>query len=229
MGSLAHFTPALFEFLAELSLNNNREWFQANKARYEKDVRGALVQFVADFGEKLSEISPHMVADTRPSGGSVFRIYRDVRFSKDKSPYKTNAAVHFRHEVGRQVHGPGFYLHIEPGNAFGSAGMWMPNSETLGKIRGAIVANPGKWERIVGDETFRSMFTLEGDSLKRAPKGFDPEHPLIEHLKRKSFVTVTTFDEDEVCSPDFIDLYADTCRAAATFSEFLTRAVGLDW
>ena len=166
---------------------------------------------------------------TRPSGGSVFRIYRDLRFSKDKSPYKTNAAVHFRHEAGRQVHGPGFYLHIEPGNAFSGAGMWIPNSETLGKIRGAIVANPGTWERIVGDETFRSMFTLEGDSLKRAPKGFDPEHPLIEHLKRKSFVAVTTFDEDEVCSPDFIDLYADSCRAAAPFSEFLTTAVGLDW
>ena len=121
----------------------------------------------------------------------MFRIYRDLRFSKDKSPYKTNASVHFRHEAGRQVHGPGFYLHMEPGNAFFGGGMWMPNSETLGKIRGAIVANPGKWERIVGDETFRSMFTLEGDSLKRAPKGFDPEHPLIEHLKRKSFVAVT--------------------------------------
>ena len=229
MGSLAYFTPALFEFLAELSMNNNREWFQANKARYERDVKGALMQFVADFGEKLNEISPHMVADTRPSGGSVFRIYRDVRFSKDKSPYKTNAAVHFRHEVGRQVHGPGFYLQIEPGNAFSGAGMWMPNSETLGKIRGAIVANPGKWERIVGDETFRSMFTLEGDSLKRAPKGFDPDHPLIEDLKRKSFVAVTNFDEDEVCSPDFIDMYAGACRAAAPFSEFLTTAVGLEW
>ena len=105
----AHFTPALFEFLRELADNNNREWFQDNKARYERDVRDALVQFVADFGDRLHEISPHMVADPKLSVGSIFRIYRDVRFSKDKSPYKTNAGMHFRHEVGREVHGPGLH------------------------------------------------------------------------------------------------------------------------
>ena len=229
MDPTAHFTPALFEFLAELSMNNNREWFQANKARYERDVRNPLLYFVADFGEKLREISPHMVADPRPSGGSMFRIYRDVRFSKDKSPYKTNAGAHFRHEVGREVHGPGFYLHLQPGSVFAGAGIWMPNSATLGKIRGAIVENPGRWERIVGDEDFSSRFTLEGDALKRAPKGIDPAHPLIEHLKLKSFAAGTTFDEDDVISPGFIDSYADACRTAAPFSEFLTKAVGLDW
>ena len=170
-----------------------------------------------------------MVADPRKSGGSVFRIYRDVRFSRDKSPYKTNAGAHFRHEVGREVHGPGFYLHLEPGNVFGGAGTWMPNSATLGKIRGAIVANPEKWVRIVNDESFESMYTLEGDSLKRAPRGFDPEHPLIDHLKRKSFVAGTVFNEDDACSPDFIDQYANACRTAASFCEFLTTAVGLDW
>ena len=107
MAASPHFTPALFGFLSELADNNNREWFQDNKARYERDVRDALVNFVIDFGEILQEISPHMVADPRLSGGSIFRIYRDVRFSKDKSPYKTNAGIHFRHEVGRKVHGPG--------------------------------------------------------------------------------------------------------------------------
>ena len=180
MGPAAHFSPALFEFLAELSMNNNREWFQANKARYERDVRNPLLEFVADFGERLRTISPHMVADPRASGGSMFRIYRDVRFSKDKSPYKTNAGAHFRHEVGREVHGPGFYLHLQPGSVYAGAGIWMPNSATLGKIRGAIVENPGRWERIIGDEAFSSRFNLEGDSLKRAPKGIDPDHPLIE-------------------------------------------------
>ena len=229
MGPTAHFKPALFEFLAELSMNNNREWFQTNKVRYERDVRNPLLQFVADFGERLRAISPHMVADPRPTGGSMFRIYRDVRFSKDKSPYKTNAGAHFRHEVGREVHGPGFYLHLQPGMSFGGAGIWMPNSATLGKIRGAIVENPGRWERIVGDEAFESRFNLEGDSLKRAPRGIDPDHPLIEYLKLKSFAAGTSFDEDDVISPGFIDIYADACRTAAPFSEFLTRAVGLDW
>ena len=229
MSSSPHFTPALFEFLAELSMNNEREWFQANKARYERDVRDPMIEFVLDFGEKLRDISPHVVADPRKSGGSVFRIYRDVRFSRDKSPYKTNAGAHFRHETGREVHGPGFYLHLEPGNVFAGAGIWMPNSQTLGKIRGAIVANPEKWVRIVTDESFESVYTLEGDSLKRAPRGFDPEHPLIGYLKRKSFVAGTEFSEDDACSPDFIDQYADACRTAGPLCEFLTTAVGLDW
>ena len=229
MTSSTHFTPTLFEFLSELADNNNREWFQDNKARYERDVRDALVQFVSDFGERLGDISPHMVADPRLSGGSVFRIYRDVRFSKDKSPYKTNAGVHFRHEVGRAVNGPGLYLHLQPGLVFAGAGIWRPNSATVGKIRGSIVANPERWQNIVGDDGFRSVYELEGESLKRPPRGIDPDHPLIDHLKLKSFVATTTFTEEDACSPDFIDVYTNACTVAAPFSEFLTTAVGLDW
>ena len=229
MTSSTHFTLALFEFLSELADNNNREWFQDNKARYERDVRDALVQFVADFGEKLREISPHMVADPRLSGGSVFRIYRDVRFSKDKSPYKTNAGVHFRHEVGREVHGPGLYLHLQPGFLFAGAGIWRPNSATVGKIRGSIVANPDRWKSIVNNEEFISMYELEGESLKRPPRGIDPDHPLIDQLKLKSFVATTNFTEEDACSPDFIDVYANACEIASPFTGFLTTAVGLDW
>ena len=229
MTSSTHFTPALFEFLSELADNNNREWFQDNKVRYERDVRDALVQFVADFGEKLREISPHMVADPRLSGGSVFRIYRDVRFSKDKSPYKTNAGVHFRHEVGREVHGPGLYLHLQPGFLFAGAGIWRPNSATVGKIRGSIVANPGRWKSIVNNEEFISMYELEGESLKRPPRGIDPDHPLIDQLKLKSFVATANFTEEDACSPDFIDMYANACEIASPFTGFLTTAVGLDW
>ena len=229
MTSSTHFTPALFEFLSELADNNNREWFQANKSRYERDVRDSLVQFVADFGEKLREISPHMVADPRLSGGSVFRIYRDVRFSKDKSPYKTNAGVHFRHEVGREVHGPGLYLHLQPGFLFAGTGIWRPNSATAGKIRGAIVSNPGRWQGIINDDDFSSVYTLEGESLKRAPRGIDPDHPLIDHLKLKSFVATTSFTEEQACSPDFIDVYANVCEIASPFTGFLTTSVGLDW
>ena len=229
MTSSPHFTPALFEFLSDLAGNNNREWFQDNKARYEQDVRDALVQFVSDFGDRLQEISPHMVADPRLSGGSVFRIYRDVRFSKDKSPYKTNAGMHFRHEVGREVHGPGLYLHLQPGQVFAAAGIWRPNSATIGKIRGAIVANPDRWKSIVNEDEFNSMYSLEGESLKRAPRGIDPEHPLIDHLKLKSFAATTSFTQEEACSPDFMDVYADACKVASPFSEFLTTSVGLDW
>ena len=229
MTSSPHFTPALFEFLSDLAGNNNREWFQDNKARYEQDVRDALVQFVSDFGNRLREISPHMVADPRLSGGSIFRIYRDVRFSKDKSPYKTNAGMHFRHEVGREVHGPGLYLHLQPGQVFAAAGIWRPNSATIGKIRGAIVANPDRWKSIVNEDEFSATYSLEGESLKRAPMGIDPEHPLIDHLKLKSFAATTSFSQEEACSPDFMDVYADACKVASPFSEFLTTSVGLDW
>ena len=159
----------------------------------------------------------------------MFRIYRDVRFSRDKSPYKTNAGAHFRHQVGREVHGPGFYLHLEPGHVFVGAGIWHPNSETLGKVRATIVANPARWRRIVEDEGFRRRFRLEGDSLKRAPKGYDPDHPLIEDLKRKDFVAATSFSEAEACAPDFLDAFTDACRDAAPFTELLTVAVDLPW
>ena len=98
-----YFRPVLFEFLAELRENNNREWFQANKGRYESDVLAPLLEFVADFGSYLREISPHYVADPRLVGGSVFRIHRDLRFFRNKTPYKTAAAAHFRHETGREV------------------------------------------------------------------------------------------------------------------------------
>jgi uncharacterized protein (TIGR02453 family) len=225
----AHFAPEIFAFLAELRDNNNRQWFQANKGRYESDVRDPLLAFVADFAGPLRDISPHFVADPRPVGGSIFRIYRDVRFSKDKSPYKTQAAAHFRHEVGKEVHGPGFYLHLEPGGVFAGFGIWHPDLRTLSKIRDAIVANPARWRRIVSDDGFTGHYQLMGESLSRPPKGYDADHPLVEDLKRKDFVATMGFTEDDACSPGFPDRYAESCRGAGPFMEFLTVAVGLPW
>ena len=229
MAQRTHFGPALFEFLAELRLNNNREWFQANKGRYESYVQGPLMQFVADFAEPLHDIAPHLVADPRPSGGSVFRIYRDVRFSKDKSPYKTQAAVHFRHEVGKEVHGPGFYMHLSPGDVFAGAGMWHPDSKTLGKVRDSIVARSTQWKQLLSGMDFKAQHKLEGDSLSRPPKGYDPDHPLIEDLKRKDFLVSKSFSEENACSAGFIDQFAETCRTTSPLMKFLTTAVGLQW
>ena len=229
MSERPHFRPELFAFLAELGWNNNRQWFQANKARYHAQVLEPLLAFVGDFGERLQEISPHFVADPRPSGGSVFRIYRDVRFSKDKSPYKTHAAAHFRHEVGKEVHGPGYYIHLSPGDVLAGAGMWHPDSQTLGNVRDAIAGNPPRWRRVLSDKKFSESFELEGESLKRPPKGYDPSHPLIEDLKRKDFLVSARFDEAQACAADFIDRYAEVCRKSAPLMEFLTKAVGLPW
>src|SRR5262245_16529190 len=114
----AYFKPALFKFLKDLAKNNNRPWFEENKARFERDVRDPLLSFIGDFASPLAKISKHYLADPRPSGGSMFRIYRDTRFAKDKSPYKTHVAAHFRHSAGKDVHAPGFYVHLEPGQVF---------------------------------------------------------------------------------------------------------------
>jgi uncharacterized protein (TIGR02453 family) len=229
MAQKTYITPELFTFFRELKDNNNRDWFEVNKKRYESQVREPLLQFVADFGLRLAEISPHFVADTRRSGGSLFRINRDVRFSKDKSPFKTHAGVQFRHEVGKDAHAPGFYLHLEPGGVFVGVGIWQPDPPTLAKIREAIVAKPDKWRQVVTAEAFRTGFTRGGEMLKNPPKGFDPDHPFIEDLKYKDFIASTPFSEQEACAPNFMDRYTEACRAAAPFMAFLTTGLGLSW
>lgn len=225
----AYISPELFAFLRELKANNDRAWFEANKDRYERQVRQPLLVFIADFGLRLAEISRHYIADARPVGGSLFRVYRDVRFSPDKNPYKTAAGIQFRHESGKDVHAPGFYLHLEPDNVFVAAGLWRPDKPTLAKIRDTIVANPGRWQQVSGDAAFRSVYRLGGETLTRPPQGYDPDHPLITDLKRKEFIANINFSEADACDPAFIDRYAGTCRQAGPFMEFLTTAVGLPW
>ncbi len=224
-----HFSPELFDFLADLRANNDREWFQANKSRYERHVKEPLLRFIEDFEPYLHSISEHFVADARANGGSMFRIYRDVRFSKDKTPYKTQAAVHFRHDAGKSAHAPGFYLHLAPDEVFAGVGIWRPDSATVGRIRDRIVAEPGAWERAVNAAEFVDEFDLAGDSLKRPPKGFDPEDPHIEDLKRKDHVATCMFSEEEATAAGFIDAVAEGCRKASPYMEFLTTAVGLPY
>ena len=229
MNKDAYFNAKLFTFLRELCENNHREWFHANKDRYKSEVRYPLLRFIEDFGKRLHKISPHFIADPRPVGGSLFRIYRDARFSQGKPPYKTNAGVHFRHAQAKDVHAPGFYLHLEPDCVFAGSGIWHPERETLAKIREAIVANPAKWKRATNGKIFKRTCTLAGDSLKRAPKDYDPNHPLIEDLKRKDFLAHTDFTEEEVCAPDFMDRFTNACKASAPLVKFLARALALPY
>jgi uncharacterized protein (TIGR02453 family) len=230
MAGEAYFSPELFAFLTELRMNNNRGWFLANKDRYETVVRAPFLQFIADFGPLLRTISRHFVADPRTTGGSLFRIYRDARFSKDKSPYKTHAAAHFPHgATSRDVHAPGFYLHLEPDNCFAAAGLWHPDALLLGRVRDAIVTHSARWKRANSAKTFTSRFAAWGEKLKRAPSGYDPQHPCIDDLKRKDFVSIAQFTDGEACTPDFIDWFTESCRIAAPLMRFLTEAVGLPW
>jgi uncharacterized protein (TIGR02453 family) len=221
------FTSDLFRFLEDLRKHNDRVWFAKNKARYQDVVQEPALEFVQGFAGYLRKISPHFVADDRPVGGSLFRIYRDVRFSKDKSPYKIHVGLDFRHRVGRDVHAPSFYLHLQPGETFAAAGVWHPDREALEKIRTAIVARPDRWKRAAYGKEFRSRFHLSGDALKRAPAGFPADHPLAEDLKRKDHVSVAMLDERTVTSESFLPAYAELCRLTGPYVGFLCEALGL--
>ncbi len=223
----AFITPGLFRFLKQLRRNNDREWFNANKQRYLDEVRDPLLAFVSEFGAVLKKISPNMVADPRPSGGSLFRIYRDTRFAKDKSPYKTHAAMSFRNVKGKDVSAPGFYLHLQPGRIFAGAGMWHPPAEALASVRDAIVDQPDVGKRATRGKD--RALDDGGERLKRAPRGYDPEHPFVEDLKRKGFMRSETFTQKEVCAPDFIKRLGASCRRSSPLMAFLSSAVGVDW
>jgi uncharacterized protein (TIGR02453 family) len=215
------FTPGLFAFLRELAANNDREWFTANKARYVAEVQEPALAFVEDVGMRLPEVSRHLVADARTTGGSLFRIYRDVRFSKDKSPYKTHTGIQFRHAQTRDVHAPGFYLHLEPGTVFVACGVWHPDRDTLHAIRTAIAAKPRRWQAMVEEPEFREHFRLGGEALKRPPAGFDPEHPLIAELKRKDFIAIADLTESDAVASGFLDRFLALCGQAGGFMRFL--------
>ncbi len=224
-----YFTPATFKFLSQLATHNERDWFNANKARYLSDVQEPALQFIADFAPKLAGISEHLVADPRPQGGSLFRIYRDTRFSKDKTPYKTHIAMRFSHEAGLGVHAPGLYLHIEPGASYAGVGLWRPETALARTIREAIVADPAGWKKAAHGKAFVNRFTQDGDSLARPPQGFDPDHPLIEDLKRKDFVAGTSLEDSLITSDKLLTEYTAMAKTAAPFLGFLTEAMGLEF
>ena len=225
----SHFKRELFQFLDELNSNNRREWFEQNRARYERDVREPLITFIVDFAPRLKKISSSFIADPRPIGGSMFRIYRDVRFSTDKRPYKTHAAARFPHVMARDVHAPGYYLHLEAGNVFFGAGIWHPDPPTLAKIRDLIVANPRLWKKSIEDARFCKRWELSGETLTRPPKGYDPAHPLIDDLKRKDFIAIAGFSEADALSPSFIDRFTESCEAASPLMKFLAKALAIQF
>jgi uncharacterized protein (TIGR02453 family) len=218
-------SPRTFGFLRELAAHNERPWFEANKARYVAEVRDPLLRFVAAAGPKLGKLSRQIVADPRPVGGSLFRIHRDVRFSKDKSPYKTHAALSFRHSEARERPAPGFYLHLAPGDVFAGAGLWHAPPEAVEQVRDAIVASPERWAKVVR----ACPLGAEEDTLKRVPRGYDPEHRFALDLKRRSFTTGARFTQTQACADDFLERFVAACRRAEPLVEFLCRAVGVPW
>ncbi len=219
------FEPTIFQFLEELADNNNRPWFQENKGRYEREVLEPCLAFIRAFAPRLAKISEFFVASDRRVGGSLLRVYRDTRFAKDRSPYKTNAGIQFRHGFGRDIHAPGFYVHIEPRECFLALGLWRPDPDSLDRVRQAIVQRPDRWQQARDDRKFRRRFTLEGDRLKRPPRGFPADHPHVEDLKRTDFIGLEDLTEQDVLKEKFLDHVAASFAAARPFMRFLCDAL----
>lgn len=221
----SHFRKELFTFLKSLKRHNDRDWFLRNKERYDTFGKDAGQRFVADLQPYLKKICLDLKVVPSGTGGSMMRIYRDLRFSEDKSPYKTHVGFHFpfRPRKGEWPHMPGFYLHLGPGECFAGAGLWHADPRTLRKVRDAIVEAPDAWRRIT------RKITLGGDSLKKAPRGYDPAHPLGDDLKRLDFISSVTFSESQVCSASFLPRFHAACVKMAPLVRFIVEAQGLEW
>jgi len=223
------FPRSCIPYLKQLAKNNRRPWFNDNKHRYESAVREPALAFIESMAPELKKLSPHFRASAKKIGGSLMRVYRDTRFARDKTPYKTNIGIHFRHELAKDVHAPGFYVHIEPGNCFIGAGIWKPDSKILTKIREFISDNPHAWRKTTRRASFNRDFQFMGAVLKRAPRGIDPDHPLIDDLKRKDFIVRVGFDDAKIKDAAFVQYVARYFRKANSFMSYLCMAVDANY
>ena len=223
------FKPETLNFLNELAQNNNRDWFNENKSRYEEQVLDVALLFIQSMQKPLREIAPHFTAIPKRMGGSLMRVYRDTRFSKNKTPYKTNIGIQFRHEQAKDVHSPGFYVHVDPEQVFVGAGMWHPDSQALAGIRERISDKSSEWIRVSRDRKFTRHFQLGGTTLTRPPRGYDKDHPMIEDLKRKDFIAIKNMSHDDALNPKFQQKVESAFKAASDYMQFLCKAVGVPY
>ncbi|MFO0074139.1 MAG: DUF2461 domain-containing protein [Gemmatimonas sp.] len=233
MDSFTSFSPKALTFLRGLRKNNRKDWFEAHRAQYEQELKAPLAALIEEMDVHLATIAPEIVGSPRKS---AFRIHRDVRFSKDKSPYKTHVACWFYHgDVGTRmqseaVHGgAGFYLHVSPGECFCGGGIWMPPRPALHKIRDALVHDLEGWNDIVGDKAFRRRFgELDQEGmLTRVPRGYAADHPAAAWLRYQSFTAGAPLSDDEITSPRLPLLLARHYAAMTPFVRWLTAALGL--
>ena len=221
------FKNGAFLFLEELSKNNNREWFDAHKSDYEGLIREPALRFIADMSKPLAKISEHYEAVPKKVGGSLMRIYRDIRFSPDKTPYKTNVGIQFRHRIGTDAHAPGFYLHLEVDECFLGVGTWRPPSDAVLNIRTLIAEESDRYCSIVDTIEKSTDFRRTGESLKRPPKGFAADHALIEEIKRKDFIMSASLERKDIADAEAVERIAERFVSASAYIEFLCSAIDM--
>ncbi|MCI4339875.1 MAG: TIGR02453 family protein [Thermoplasmata archaeon] len=220
-----YFGRESLRFLSDLARNNDREWFQKNKPRYESSIQTPALRFIRDKAPRLARLSPHVVADARPFGGSLSRIYRDTRFSKDKRPYKTGVGIHFSHEdAAKGEHLPGFYLHIEPGESIVASGIWRPEPPAAQRIRDAIVASPTHWAKVLPKGV-----ALGGEAYVRVPSGYPADHRFASALRQKDFFASVPISDAEVAGSAFGRAFETACRRLDPLNRFLAKATGVRW
>lgn len=212
-----------FNFIKELALNNNREWFAGHKHIYE-EARSEVLKLVAELVKAVSEVDPLIAADADPKK-SLMRIYRDVRFSKNKDPYKKNFGIWFsaKSKGGNE---PGYYINIQPGNSFVAGGYWMPEAAHLKLIRQEIDYNISDFLSIIEDKEFAKDFKLGTENaLKNAPKGYDPDDPNIAYLKLKSFEVVKKLTDEEFFKPEIVNKLKSSFQKIYPLVAFLRNAI----
>ena len=222
-----YFTENTMQFLSTLAANNTRQWFEVHKQDYEATVRTPALTFITHAADELAMISPHFLAISKKVGGSLMRVNRDIRFGKDKRPYKTNIGIQFRHYMGKDVHAPGYYLHVEPKNCFIGVGMWRPDAKALGRIRDTIVEDSNGWRAACDEKRFKNTFSLSGESLTNPPRGYAKDHPQIQDLKRKDFIAIHEISDDHVLSTKLMPTVFKHFKAATPYMQFLCKALEL--
>lgn len=229
MSNFRGFPKDTLKFLAELADNNSREWFAVNKERYEASFVAPSLALIESLKKPLEKIAPLLRVEAKKMGGSLMRIYKDTRFSNDKTPYKTNIGIQFRHQSENDVHGPGIYIHIANDECFVGAGLWKPASEALFKIRNTIVDSPQGWRKAKGTKAFTAFYSLYDDRLKSAPRGFPKDHPQIEDLRLRSFLGSAPLTRSQVQSDQLVDLIVARVRAASPLMAYLCEAIELPY
>ena len=222
-------SPKLFTFLRQLKKNNDRKWFTENKPRYQSDVLHPAVELVAELEKPLAKAAPMLEVFPKAHNGSVMRIYRDTRFGKDKTPYKTNVGISVRHQAAKDIHAPGVYIHLDPEECFVGAGCWRPESSVLAAIRAAIDADPKAWKRARDNKAFQAVYDLSGESLKTSPRDYSKDHPMIEDLRCIDFIAVAPMKPKDFSDDKIVSTIINKIKKAKPLMTFLCDAIDVPY